>query len=45
MTINANPVSFIRRVLGNDTLKKGVAGALASALVAVACEALWPSTN
>jgi hypothetical protein len=39
----AKSISFFGRVLTNDALKRGVAGALASALVAVVSEALWPS--
>jgi len=35
--------SFFTRVLGNDTLRKGVAGALAGVLVAVVSETLWPT--
>ena len=37
------PSSFISRVLANDALKKGVAGAVAGILVSVAIEALFPS--
>ena len=37
------PSSFLTRVLANDALKKGVAGAVAGILVSVAIEALFPS--
>ena len=35
--------SFFSRVLGNDALKKGIAGAIAGALVATVSEILWPT--
>ncbi|MFO0675327.1 MAG: hypothetical protein U0169_02255 [Polyangiaceae bacterium] len=35
--------SFLSRMLANDTLRKGVAGALAGVLVAAVSETLWPS--
>lgn len=35
--------SFASRVLNNDALKKGLAGAAASLLVAVVQEAVWPT--
>ena len=38
-----NTASFFSRVLSNDALKKGLAGAIAGALVAVVTESLWPS--
>ena len=34
---------FFSRVLSNDALRKGLAGAIAGALVAVVTESLWPS--
>lgn len=36
--------SFIARVLQNDSLKKGVAAAVAGLLVAAVSEAIWPSS-
>ena len=42
---NSNPaVPFIARVLQNDSLKKGVAAAVAGLLVAAVSEAIWPSS-
>ncbi len=38
-----NNASFFSRVFANDALKKGLAGAIAGALVAVVTESLWPS--
>lgn len=34
--------SFLSRMLANDTLRRGVAGAIAGVLVAAVSEALWP---
>jgi hypothetical protein len=51
MSIHANDSavpasdSFFSRVLGNDALKKGVAGAIAGALVATVSELLWPTAR
>lgn len=38
-----NNESFFGRVLENDALRKGIAGAIAGVLVAAVSEALWPS--
>ena len=38
-----NGETFFSRVLANDALKKGVAGAIAGALVATVSELLWPT--
>lgn len=35
---------FVLRVVNNDAVKKGLAGAAAGILVAVVQEALWPSS-
>lgn len=35
--------SFFSRVIANDALRRGVAGAIAGVLVAAVSEALWPS--
>ena len=35
--------SFINRVISNDAVKKGLAGAAAGLLVAVVSEAIWPT--
>ena len=35
--------SFISRVIANDAVKKGLAGAAAGLLVAVVSEAIWPT--
>ena len=35
--------TFFSRVIGNDALKKGLAGAAAGLLIAVITEAIWPS--
>jgi predicted transcriptional regulator len=35
--------SFVSRVINNDAVKKGLAGAAAGLLVAVVSEAIWPS--
>jgi predicted transcriptional regulator len=35
--------SFASRVMNNDALKKGLAGAAAGLLVAVVSEAIWPT--
>lgn len=40
-TPNDSP-SFLSRMLANDTLRRGVAGAIAGVLVAAVSEALWP---
>jgi hypothetical protein len=40
----ANTPSYLARVMGNDSAKKGLAAAVAGVLVAVVSEALWPST-
>jgi hypothetical protein len=40
-----NGASFFSRVFANDALKKGLAGAIAGALVAVVTETLWPSAR
>ena len=37
--------SFIARVIGNDALRKGLAAAIAGAIVATVSEVLWPSTE
>lgn len=39
--MNTTP-SFLSRMLANDTLRRGVAGAIAGVLVAAVSEALWP---
>lgn len=38
-----NTDSFFGRVVANEALRKGIAGAIAGALVAAVSEALWPS--
>jgi len=44
-TPNPTPAApFIARVLQNDSLKKGVAAAVAGLLVAAVSEAIWPSS-
>jgi hypothetical protein len=43
-TTSTESPSFISRVLASDPFRKGVAGALAGALVAVISEAVWGST-
>lgn len=35
--------SYLSRVMNNDAVKKGLAGAAAGLLVAVVSEAIWPS--
>lgn len=35
---------FLRRVISNDAARKGLASAAAGVLVAVLCEAFWPTT-
>ena len=35
---------FVLRVVNNDAVKKGLAGAAAGILVAVVQEAIWPSS-
>ena len=37
-------VSYVVRVLNNDSLKKGAAAAVAGLLVAAVSEAIWPSS-
>lgn len=37
--------SYLTRVFGNDSLRKGVAAAAAGALIALVTEALWPSDS
>ena len=44
MTIPASP-NFFSRVLSSDPFRKGVAAALAGAIVATLSEVLWPSTE
>lgn len=38
---NGSP--FLSRMLANDTLRRGIAGAIAGVLVAAVTEALWPN--
>lgn len=38
-----NNESFFGRVVANEALRKGIAGAIAGVLVAAVSEALWPS--
>lgn len=38
-----NNESFFSRVVANEALRKGIAGAIAGVLVAAVSEALWPS--
>lgn len=41
-----NPgASFIKRVLGNDSTKKGAAALVAGVVLAVVTEAIWPSNS
>ncbi|MDC0743208.1 MULTISPECIES: hypothetical protein [Polyangium] len=41
-----NPgTSFIKRVLGNDSAKKGAAALVAGVVLAVVTEAIWPSNS
>ena len=35
---------YLERVIQNDTVRKGLAGALAGVLIAAVTEAVWPST-
>jgi hypothetical protein len=44
---NDNPEhpSFVRRVLGNDSTRRGLATAAAGILIAIVTEALWPSNS
>ncbi len=35
--------SYISRVINNDAVRKGLAGAAAAVLIGVVQEALWPS--
>ena len=37
--------SFFSRIVGNDAFRKGIAGVIAGALVAVVSESLWPSKD
>jgi len=37
-------LSYVVRVLNNDSLKKGAAAAVAGLLVAAVSEAIWPSS-
>lgn len=37
-----SPRTFVTRVVANDAFRKGIAGALAGALVALVSESLWP---
>lgn len=38
-------MSLVSRIAANDALKKGIAGAIAGALVATVTEVLWPSDS
>ncbi|MDC0749995.1 hypothetical protein [Polyangium mundeleinium] len=41
-----NPgASFIKRVLDNDSTKKGAAALVAGVVLAVVTEAIWPSNS
>jgi hypothetical protein len=35
--------SYLSRVISNDSVKKGLAGAAAGLLVAIVSEAIWPT--
>jgi hypothetical protein len=37
--------SYLSRVINNDAVKKGLAGAAAGLLVAAVSEAIWPSSK
>lgn len=38
-------VGYIKRVLNNDSTRKGVAAAAAGIIIGCVVEALWPSTS
>jgi hypothetical protein len=42
MTIN-QVGSFFRRVIQNDSFRRGLASVAAGAIISVICEAVWPS--
>jgi hypothetical protein len=35
--------SYLSRIISNDSVKKGLAGAAAGLLVAIVSEAIWPT--
>jgi hypothetical protein len=37
--------TYLRRVAANDSVKKGVAAAVAGVLIAAISEAIWPSRS
>ena len=43
MSISPSVPSYLSRVIGNDSVKKGLAGAAAGLLIAVIREAIWPT--
>jgi hypothetical protein len=42
---SSNGPSFIGRVIGNDSFRKGIAAVIAGAIVATISEALWPTNE
>jgi hypothetical protein len=44
-SVPTKATSFVSRIVRHDSTKKGVAAAAAGLLIAVVCEALWPSSS
>ena len=42
---NSSTPSFMSRIFANDSFRKGVAAAVAGAIVSVISETLWPSND